>query len=342
MTTSAKLSGSCQKSRWPRSGKTTSWAPGMRSASSLPLRGSTTVSAAPCSTSVRARMRVCRSRPTYRAPAAAWARHAPGAAGRERWSSTRRSASPGWRLAAAHRQGILHVAAQRNLARHAAGRGDQPQRGGWHGVGEGPAGRRGHENQGVNPLAVVNRQLLSHHAAQARAHHVGPADPRLIKHGDDVSSHVGDIKRSSWQAAAPAPPVVHQHEPEVPPQFPQHRPPPGAVQSPSPGSGPARAAATAASLAARRRSAAHHRGHTVSGSRRCRPEHTGHCLQIISSARIPAVSKTAGGGLPPGQRHGRPPRPGRTAGSVSTLTPSRPKTQICVPTAATSPGLLKW
>jgi hypothetical protein len=78
---------------------------------------------------------------------------------------------------------------------------------------------------------VVNRQLLSHHAAQARAHHVGPADPCPIEHGHDVSGHVGDVKRIGREAASPASPVVHQHQPEMPPQFPQHRPPPGAVQA---------------------------------------------------------------------------------------------------------------
>jgi len=206
---------------------------------------------------------------------------------------------PGLALAAAHRQGILHVAAQRHLARHAAGRGDQPQRGGRHGVGEGPARRGGHEDQRVNPLGVVNRQLLSHHAAQARAHHVGAAYPRLIKHGDDVSSHVGDIKRGGRLAAAPASPVVHQHKPEMPPQFPQHRPPPGAVQNhpldqDQPGPPP-------------------------------RPPSP----QLVRDPQLTAA------GIP---------RPAHLvpAGSVSTLTPSRPKTQIRVPTAATSPGLPKW
>jgi hypothetical protein len=132
---------------------------------------------------------------------------------------------------AARRQGILHVAAQRNLGGHAALRRDQPQRGGGHGVGEGPARRGGHQNQGVNAPRVVDRQLLGHHAAQAHAHHVSPADPGPIEHGHDVSGHVGDIERGGRQPAAPASPVVHQHQPEMPPQLPQHRPPPGAVQS---------------------------------------------------------------------------------------------------------------
>src|SRR5204862_8245580 len=53
----------------------------------------------------------------------------------------------------------------------------------------------------------------------------------LIEHGHDVSGHVGNVKRSGRQAAAPASPVVYQDKPEMPPQFPQHRPPPGAVQA---------------------------------------------------------------------------------------------------------------
>jgi hypothetical protein len=57
---------------------------------------------------------------------------------------------------------------------------------------------------------------------------------------------------------------------------------------------------------------------------------------------MPAVSKTAGAGYGPAWRPGRWPRPGRVTGAVSTVTPLLPKTQICVPTAAMSPGLLKW
>ncbi len=96
VTASAKPSGSSQKSRWPSSGKVTSRAPGMRLASSLPLRGSTTLSALPCRTSVRAPMRALFSPPAYRAPAAAWAGLTPASAGRAPCSWRRRVTSSGW------------------------------------------------------------------------------------------------------------------------------------------------------------------------------------------------------------------------------------------------------
>jgi hypothetical protein len=153
---SVKPSGSSQKSRWPRSGKVTSRAPGIRPASSLPLRGSTTLSAPPCRTSVRARMRACLKRPAYSAPAAAWADRARGSAGWE-------------------------------------------------------------------PCSSISPRLAPHH--------VSPADASGIEHGDDIAGHVGYGKQSGRPVAAPAPPVVHQHKPEVAPQFPPHRFPPGTVET---------------------------------------------------------------------------------------------------------------
>jgi hypothetical protein len=102
-------------------------------------------------------------------------------------------------------KGILRVAAQRHLARHVAGRRDQPRRDGRHRVGEGPTRCRGHKNEALHPLWVVNRQLLSHHAAQAHPHHVGPADTCAIEHGDDITRHIGDAKRTCRQALYPLP-----------------------------------------------------------------------------------------------------------------------------------------
>jgi hypothetical protein len=60
---------------------------------------------------------------------------------------------------------------------------------------------------------------------------VGPADASSIEHGDDIAGHVGYGKQSGRPVAAPAPPVVRQHKPEVAPQFPLHRLPPGPVET---------------------------------------------------------------------------------------------------------------
>ena len=100
---------------------------------------------------------------------------------------------------------------------------------GWHGESERPAGRRGRQDEPVNPIRVVNGQFLGHHAAEAHAHNVGSADTCVVERGDDVASHVGDAKRTGGQVAQAASPVVHQHQPEMPAQLPRYRLPAVAV-----------------------------------------------------------------------------------------------------------------
>jgi len=60
---------------------------------------------------------------------------------------------------------------------------------------------------------------------------VGPADASGIEHGDDIAGHGGYAKQAGRPVTAPEPPVVHQHQPEMVPQFPQHRIPPGTVET---------------------------------------------------------------------------------------------------------------
>jgi hypothetical protein len=117
------------------------------------------------------------------------------------------------------RQGILRVAAPCYLGREASGRQDQPHGGTGHGAGEGPARCRARQDETVDPLRVGNRQLLGHHPAQARPHYVGLADASVIEHRDDIAGHGGYRKQAGRPVAAAAPPVVHQHKPEVAPQF---------------------------------------------------------------------------------------------------------------------------
>jgi len=130
-----------------------------------------------------------------------------------------------------HRQGVFRVAAPRPLGRHVGGRRDQPHRGGGHRVGEGPARRGAHQDEAVDAFRVADRQFLGHHAAQARPHHVGPAYAGGVEHRDDVAGHVGDGERAGRPVAVPDAAVVHQHKPEVPPQFPQHGFPAETVQA---------------------------------------------------------------------------------------------------------------
>ena len=215
----------------PAQGRSRAGLPGCGCASSLPLRGSTTVSAPPCRTSVRAPMRAFLSPPAYRAPAAAWAGRTSASAGREPCSSRRRFTSSGWSPDGPRRQGVFRVAAPRRLGRHAGGRHDQPHGGGGHGVGEGPARSRARQDETVNAFRVGDRQFLGHHAAQARPQHVGPADAGGIEHGHDVAGHVGYGERAGRPVAVPDAAVVHQHQPEVAPQFPQHRFPAETVQA---------------------------------------------------------------------------------------------------------------
>ncbi len=129
------------------------------------------------------------------------------------------------------RQGVFHVAAPRRRGRHAGGRDEHPYGGGRHGVGEGPARSRARQHETVNSLRVADRQLLGHHAAQARPQHVGLADAGGVEHRDDIAGHVGDGERAGRPVAVPDAAVVHQHEPEVPPQFPQHGFPAETVQA---------------------------------------------------------------------------------------------------------------
>jgi hypothetical protein len=63
---------------------------------------------------------------------------------------------------------------------------------------------------------VADGQFLGHHAAQARAEHVGPADAGRVEHRDDVIGHVGHAEPATRPVAVPRTPVVHQEEPEVP------------------------------------------------------------------------------------------------------------------------------
>ena len=206
VTASVKPSGSSQKSRWPSSGKVTSRASGIRSASSLPLRGSTTVSAPPCRTSVRARMRACLQRPAYSAPAAAWA--ASGSRVRRRLGvlQLEKAIDEFWMALDGPRgQGILRVAAPCHLGPDDGGDQDQPHGGRGHGVGEGPARCRAGKDETVDPLGVGNRQLLGHHPAQAGPHHVGPADASGIEHGDDIAGHGGYGEQAAGRSLRPNP-----------------------------------------------------------------------------------------------------------------------------------------
>jgi hypothetical protein len=129
------------------------------------------------------------------------------------------------------RQGVLRVPAQRSLACHAPCRREEPHGDGWHRECERPAGRRGHQDERVDPVRVVHGQFLSHHAAQAHAHNVGSADTRIVEHGDDITSHVRDAERPGRQVAQSDSPVVHQYKPEMPPQLPRYRLPSVAVES---------------------------------------------------------------------------------------------------------------
>ena len=94
------------------------------------------------------------------------------------------------------RQGVFHVAAPRRRGRHAGGRDEHPYGGGRHGVGEGPARSRARQHETVNSLRVADRQLLGHHAAQARPQHVGLGDAGGVEHRDDIAGHVGDGERA--------------------------------------------------------------------------------------------------------------------------------------------------
>jgi hypothetical protein len=60
---------------------------------------------------------------------------------------------------------------------------------------------------------------------------VGLADASGIEHGDDIGGHGGYGKQAGRPVAAPASAVVYQHKPEVAPQFPPHRLPPGPVEA---------------------------------------------------------------------------------------------------------------
>src|ERR1022692_4057161 len=60
---------------------------------------------------------------------------------------------------------------------------------------------------------------------------MGSTDTCGIEHSEDIIGHIGDAKRSGRQVAAPASPVVHQHEPEMLLQLPYDRFPPEAIET---------------------------------------------------------------------------------------------------------------
>ena len=134
-------------------------------------------------------------------------------------------------LAGPRRQRIFRVAAQRRPGRQAGRRRDQPHGGRGHPVGERPARCGAGQNETVDSLRVGDGHLLGHHAAQAHPHDVCPADPGGIEHGNDIAGHVGHAERTGRPVAAPGTPVIHQYQPEAPPQFPQHRLPPETVEA---------------------------------------------------------------------------------------------------------------
>ena len=185
--------------------------PGCGRASSLPLRGSTTVSAPPCRTSVRAPMRACLSPPAYRAPAAAWAGSAPASAGREPCSSRRRFTSSGWcRTVRADRAFSGGGAAPPRPSCGRPRRSAAWRRPAW--VGEGPAWSRC--RPATRPSTRSGWVIASSWATmppRLAPQHVRPADAGGVEHGDDIGGHVGHGERAGGRSLLPDAAVVHQH-----------------------------------------------------------------------------------------------------------------------------------
>ena len=112
-------------------------------------------------------------------------------------------------------QRVLDMAAHGGFRRHPGGRGDEPHGRRGHRVGERPARRRADQDEAVDSLRVLDRELLGYHAAQARAQQVGTVHPGSVEHREDVTHHVGYRERARRAITAPESPVVDEHQPEA-------------------------------------------------------------------------------------------------------------------------------
>ena len=233
VTEATNASGSSQKKRCPRPSKRSRRASGTRSARRSALRGSTTPSSVPVRTSVargdlahavvavepdaRRRLRrpgglLLRGREPVLHDPVDELRPLRGRRGRERVLD-----EPPQRDRRLERRRLGHQR-ERSLRQRKRLR---------------PAGRRAREHEPVDAARVRERELLRHHAAEARPDDVRPLDPRLVQHRDGVRGQLGDGVRPRRRVALPDAAVVEEEHVEPLGEPRQHRlPAPARVAEP--------------------------------------------------------------------------------------------------------------